>query len=219
MCSNCQTSPALRQSADQTFLASLPAWGYDGKIILLRRPEEAREAMRELLSEQVVGFDTETRPTFRQGQSHSPALVQLAGSGPVYVFQLKLCGLDPLVPLLESEQPLKVGTGIGDDVKHLMKLQPFSPAGFVELFQETGPMGVRDRGLRKLCGIFLGLRISKKEQTSNWGRKNLTESQLRYAATDAWVSRRIYQVAKELRAMGVAAKEWPAEPGGRTEKN
>ena len=199
--------PRLRRCADKQFVESLPLWNYDGKIILVRERVEGEKIVKKLLSETVLGFDTETRPAFRRGQHFDTAIVQLAVADIVYVFQLKHCGgVEVLVPLFETASPVKVCLGVGDDVKHLMAIRKFSPVGFVELTDATRPLAIVDGSLRKLCAILLGVRISKREQTSNWAKETLTESQLRYAATDAWVSRRIYEEAIRLRAAGVLAE-------------
>jgi ribonuclease D len=204
--------PALPQtisrSIDRHGLEALPLWRYEGKIILLRDGDSAREAVEKLRRERHLGFDTETRPSFRKGQHYDPALVQLAAADAVYIFQLPLCGgVECLFPLFESERPLKVCLGVADDVRHLRAVVDFAPRGFLELGDVAKMLGVEDRSLKKLCGNLLGVRISKKEQTSNWAREELTEGQLRYAATDAWVGRRIYEVALELHSRGVAAAE------------
>jgi ribonuclease D len=199
---------SLRRCADRSFLESLPLWHYDGKIVLLRDPAKAREALKKLLMEKVLGFDTETRPAFHRGQHYDPAIVQLAGGDAVYVFQLKWCGgVEVLFPLFEAERPLKVCLGVGDDVRHLRQVVDFAPAGFFELTQATRTLGIADNGLRKLCAILLGVRISKREQTSNWAKEILTEGQLRYAATDAWVSRRVYEVALDLQSRNIRAED------------
>ncbi|MDR2577140.1 MAG: 3'-5' exonuclease domain-containing protein 2 [Puniceicoccales bacterium] len=191
---------------DRTMLENLPLWRYEGKILFLNDPHAAKKIIPQLLHCDYLGFDTETRPAFHRGQYYDPSLVQVASEEYVVIFQLSACGGIPtLKEIFEAERVLKVCVGVADDVHHLQKMQPFAARGFVELSAVTEELGVRDRGLRKLCANFLGVRISKKEQTSNWAKFPLTEDQLRYAATDAWVSRKIYEVANILRTKGVRA--------------
>ncbi|MDR1435837.1 MAG: 3'-5' exonuclease domain-containing protein 2 [Puniceicoccales bacterium] len=198
---------ALRASVDRQFVSALPLGAYGGKITLIRDRESADRAVETLCGECVLGFDTETKPSFRRGQHYNTALVQLASNSAVYLFQLAHCGgVEALLPLFESDSPLKVCLGVADDIRRLGSSKKFSPAGFFELSEATRAIGVIDCGLRKLCAIFLSIRISKGEQTSNWAKDILSETQLRYAATDAWVSLRIYEEAVRLRSLGVLAK-------------
>jgi ribonuclease D len=182
---------------------ALPLGQFDGNIILVDTEEAAHTAVERLLLCPLLGFDTETRPSFRRGQHYDPAIVQLATDEEVFIFQLAKCGkLSPLVPLLESEKSLKTCVAVQEDVRRLKEFQKFNPNGFKELTRITDALGIEDHSLRKLCAILLGMRISKREQTSDWSRDHLTDSQLRYAATDAWVSRQIHEVASRLLSQG-----------------
>lgn len=188
-----QVESPFRLSITSAEINQLPRRFYEGPIHLIREPEQLPGAVKALSREAVLGFDTETRPAFRKGQSYLPSLMQLAGEHGVYVFQLALLQeLMPLYALLEKKRILKVGVAMGYDVKKLQELQAFQPAGFLDLEKLTDSVGIVNNGLRKLAAIVLGFRISKGEQRSNWGRNDLTEKQLSYAATDAWVSREIY---------------------------
>ncbi|QBG46403.1 3'-5' exonuclease domain-containing protein 2 [Verrucomicrobia bacterium S94] len=172
----------------------LPMRSYDGPIHLLNTETEADEAAGKLLNETLLGFDTETRPAFRKGESYDPSLLQLATENEVYLFQIQQCGLTPnLIRVLSSPNIVKAGVAIERDVSELQALQPFSPAGFVELATPAKQAGIKNLGLRGLTAILFNFRISKKEQVSNWARNELTESQQTYAATDAWLGRKIYQ--------------------------
>ena len=156
-----------------------------------------RDAVAELASCTHLGFDTETRPTFKKGQYYPPALIQLAAEDCVYLFRIcKIDTLDPLLPLLESNDILKSGVAIKDDVKELQAVHQFQPAGFIEITDLTVKLGYENRGLRALAGLLMGGRISKGAQVSNWAREDLDEKQLRYAATDAWISRELYARAR-----------------------
>ncbi|MDR0727618.1 MAG: 3'-5' exonuclease domain-containing protein 2 [Puniceicoccales bacterium] len=187
---------------------AIPLRQFDGKIILVDTKEQARSAVERLLLCPLLGFDTETRPSFRRGQHFDPAIVQLATDEEVFIFQLAKCGkLSPLIPVLESEKNLKVCVGVQEDVRRLKEFQKFIPGGFEELTRTTDALGIEDRSLRKLCAILLGIRISKREQTSDWSRDRLTDGQLRYAATDAWVSRQIHEVASKLLSQGITCDE------------
>lgn len=177
----------------------LPISHYDGPIQLVNTPGEVNKAVAELRKEKILGFDTETRPSFRRGKSYPPALLQLGGAEKVYLFQLlKLEDLNPAFSILADPTIIKVGVAIRDDVRKLRERQDFRPAGFVELADITHKLEIVNTGLRSLAAIFLGVRISKGAQVSNWSRDHLSDAQTVYAATDAWISREIYMRLREL---------------------
>ena len=178
---------------------TLPLFYYEGQIEVIRTPEGAQAAASVLQSAPVLGFDTETRPSFRKGKTYPPSLVQFAVPDRVYIFQLSEVSLEgPLAEILGNSRIYKVGVAIQDDCRFLAKLHPFAPAGLVDLGGLARRGGVAEQGLRGLAAHFLGLRISKGEQCSNWSVKNLTPKQIRYAATDAWVSLEVYRRMAEL---------------------
>ena len=148
----------------------------------------------EIEKHDVVGFDTETRPSFKKGQSYKVALIQLAIPDKVFLIRLHDTGLaDELVSLFQNSNIMKAGVAIRDDIKFLQKLKAFEPAGFVELATLSKASGLQVESVKKLAGLLLGFRISKSAQTSNWEAATLTEKQLEYAATDAWVCLEIYR--------------------------
>ena len=174
----------------------LPLIAWEGEIKILESSEEMEAAAAVLANESLLGFDTETRPSFKKGDYYPPALIQLAAERCVYLFRIcKTETFNPLLPILESPDILKTGVAIKDDVKELRAMEDFTPSGFVEITDITVKLGYENRGLRALAGLLLKGRISKAAQVSNWARPELNKKQIRYAATDAWISREIYRQA------------------------
>jgi len=165
-----------------------PLLHFPGAIIVVDAPGKLADMAADLSRHTHLGFDTETRPSFRKGEKHPPALIQLALEERVYIVQLRKTGFtEALAALLADARVLKAGVGIRDDLKALQEMRPFEPGGFVDLGERAKRRDIRERGVRSLAARFLGGRISKGAQTSNWAAAALTERQLRYAATDAWV--------------------------------
>ncbi|HNP18257.1 MAG TPA: 3'-5' exonuclease [Fulvivirga sp.] len=161
---------------------------FEGPIKLINTAEELKTALIKLSKEKVVGFDTESKPTFKKGEFNNVSLIQIATQKVAYLIRVNLTGItDELILFLESKSIIKVGVALRDDLKDLKKLRPFNPGGFEELNQMVKEIGIECNGLRKLTAIILGFRISKNAQVSNWENETLTEKQLYYAATDAWV--------------------------------
>ena len=176
-----------------------PLRKYQGRIHLIQRSEQVKLAVRQLEMESILGFDTETRPTFRAGESYLPAVLQLVGEQAAYVFQLRYCRLSKaLRQLLANPKIIKAGVALGRDVQELNKLAPFEPAGFVDVGELAKQAGCMNHGLRGLATLLLEFRVSKHSQTSNWARKTLTRAQIEYAATDAWVGRELYHKLQRL---------------------
>ena len=172
---------------------------YQGPVRLIHNRDGLDSALAGLNRESVLGFDTETKPSFKKGVSYPPSLLQLAGSEEVFIFQLKTLGLpDELRDILARKGVLKSGVAVQDDIKELKQLAPFEEAGFVDLGDRARDLGLKTHGLRNLAANLLGYRISKQARVSNWASDNLTEKQIRYAATDAWVSREIYLAMEKL---------------------
>jgi ribonuclease D len=172
---------------------ALPLFSYKSKIIQVVSPQALAQAMERLCREKILGFDTETRPSFRKGATHSPALIQLACSDVVYLFLLRRVPLGPeLAYILANPGILKVGVAIQDDLRCLTSLYTFEAAGTVDLSKLARQNGLQAYGLRSLAAELLHLRISKSARCSNWENSPLTAQQINYASTDAWISREIY---------------------------
>ena len=157
--------------------------------------EEFGKAITYLKHQKVIGFDTETRPTFSPDQrSNGTALLQLSGAEKAYLFRIKKMGAIPrrLCAILANPNIVKVGAAIHDDVRGLQKFAGFQPQNFIDLQKIAWEYGIRDKSVKKMTAIILGFKISKAQQLSNWEAEKLSDSQQRYAATDAWVCREMY---------------------------
>jgi ribonuclease D len=177
----------------------LPIRRYEGPVHVVARHSDLGHAMQDILQEGVVGFDTETRPAFRPGESYPPSLVQFATASAVYLFQVQqqdLLGV--MAEVLSSEKIVKVGVSVTDDIRNLKKLFGFDERSVVDLGKVAKRHGLKQTGVRNLAGIFLGARIPKGAKTSNWAVRRLTPQQIAYAATDAWVCRELYLRFKQL---------------------
>ncbi|MCU0842434.1 MAG: 3'-5' exonuclease domain-containing protein 2 [Thiobacillaceae bacterium] len=174
-------------------LANLPIRRYEGEVCIVATPEDLESAMADIRRERVVGFDTETRPAFRKGESHLPCLVQVATARAVYLFQLqRLDCAAALGELLAAPRIVKAGVALAHDLRQLGQLFPISVAAVHDLGSIARRHGLRQSGLRNLAGLFLSFRIAKGTRTSNWAAPRLTAAQISYAATDAWVCRELY---------------------------
>lgn len=179
-------------------LAKLPAASFAGTIKVVDDVNEVDAAISELRKAPVIGFDTETRPSFKKGQNHQVALVQLSDEQTCYLFRINKCGLAPaIVSLLEDPTVLKVGLSTHDDFHNLGKLRPLEPAGFIELQDFVKRYGIADNSLTKIHGIVLGQRVSKGQRLTNWEAETLTPQQQGYAALDAQACVRLYTCLKQ----------------------
>ena len=179
-------------------IPSLPLIRFEGNIHLIDTPEELAHAIRNLRQEEIVGFDTETKPTFNKGEYNHTALIQFATPKDAYLIRINALGIPPsLKSILEDQVLQKVGISIRDDLKDLKRISSFKPGGFIDLNDIARELGVTQIGMKSLSGIFLKSRISKSQQTSNWESKELTKAQQSYAATDAWVCVKIYALLQK----------------------
>ena len=171
-----------------------PIVQYDGKITVIENTSQIYNITDELLTCKILGFDTETKPSFVRGVKNKIALLQICSEKGAFLFRLNKMILHPaLIRVLENESILKVGVAIRDDLKGLRKLQPFTPRGFIDLQSLAPEYGITALSLKGMAEEVLHQRISKRQQTSNWETLFLTKSQIVYAATDAWIAMCIYK--------------------------
>ena len=179
-------------------LAALPLGAFPGRVVVVETREQLIEACRKMRECAVLGFDTETRPSFTAGVVHRVALLQL--STPDECFLIRLCKLRlerPLAAILENPAILKVGAALPNDIQALQKLRRFRQNGFIDLQNIIHQWGITEKSVRKMAAIVLGVRISKAQRLSNWEAASLTPSQQSYAATDAWACLEIYRRLQE----------------------
>lgn len=184
----------MRKSISNEELAELPLSSFEGAIHVIEQPEDLDRALRYLSIQPIIGFDTETRPAFKKGQIFPVSLLQLATADQAFLFRINKIGLPAgLIKILASSKILKTGVAIRDDIKILQRIVHFKPAGFIELQDLVKDYGIENFSLKKLSAIVLGFRISKSQRLTNWDADELSEQQLIYGATDAWVSGEIYK--------------------------
>lgn len=177
----------------------LPLQEFDGDAIVIETDAGAIRALSELKNEKMLGFDTETRPSFSKGEVYQVSLLQLSTLNRAYLFRLnKIKFTDGIAEILASPEILKIGVAVHDDIKVLQKVHPFPAQGFIDLNLVAEKQGVQNLGLRSLSGIFLKKRLSKGAKLSNWDQPDLTHAQVNYAANDAFVGLKIYQRMLEM---------------------
>ncbi len=170
-----------------------PLQSYEGKVVIAADRESTEKAIEEINQFDVVGFDTEAKPTFKKGQIRNISLIQVATAAKVYLFRTHHIGIiDSLHDFLQTPRITKVGIGLLDDYNLLDRLRPFQPDGFLDLNDTFQELGAENIGARNLAAMVLDIRISKSAQTSNWELEQLAQKQIRYAATDAWICLEIH---------------------------
>ena len=176
-------------------IESLEMVSFPGKIVVIDKPgEQLDAAVKYLRRQNLLGFDTESRPCFSADQPHyGVSLLQLSSAKRAYLFRIKKCGMPKnLCRLLASSRIVKVGAAVHDDLRGLRRLHGFEPDGFLDLQKIVWEYGIKDKAVKKMAANILGIRISKTQQLSNWEAEKLSEAQQKYAATDAWVCREMY---------------------------
>ena len=169
-------------------VAGLDLIQFEGPIHVIDSMESFQREIGNLASVPILGIDTETRPSFKKGTMYPTSLIQLSTLEQAWILRVSRIGYPrELLDLLSDELPLKVGLSLHDDLRRLRSDFQFEPKGFLDLQQYVEAFRIEEKGLKKLSGIILGKRISKSQQVSNWDADFLTEAQLRYAATDAWI--------------------------------
>ena len=186
---------------DKKLIPSLPLAEFEGRIVVVLTKGEADRAVDFLLSQQQLGIDTETRPSFQRGRQHRVALLQVSTSDICFLFRLNHTGLTPAIKrLLEDQTVQKIGLSLHDDINSLHKLGDFEPGLFIDIQSHVQELGIEDLSLQKLYANLFGQKISKRQQLSNWEADILNDKQKLYAATDAWACINIYNELLRLKA-------------------
>ena len=188
---------------DKAKIAALPRVLFKGRIVVVLTERDADKAVRYLLSQPILGVDTETRPSFKKGETHQVALLQVSSYDVCFLFRLNQLGLSPSVKrLLEDKQVPKIGLSLRDDLLSLHKLADFNAGYFIDLQDHMREIGVEDLSLQKLYANFFAQKISKREQLTNWEADILQDKQKLYAATDAWSCIMLYEELMRLEQTG-----------------
>ena len=166
---------------------------FSGKIIIIDRQEDIVESCLYLKKQKIIGFDTESKPTFKKGVTSKVSLVQFSTEDCAFLFRINKTGLDnSIIDIICDKKIKKIGIAIHDDIKALQRIKEFEPNNIIDLNQLALKLGFESIGAVKLSILILGFSISKSARLSNWEQINLTNSQIEYAATDAWICNMIY---------------------------
>ncbi|MDE7026177.1 MAG: 3'-5' exonuclease domain-containing protein 2 [Paramuribaculum sp.] len=181
-------------SIPKATLSELPTVSFPGEIIVIDTVEAVPQAVEYLRNHKIVGFDTETRPTFHKGRTNKVALIQISTDDRCYLFRINKTGLtEDLRSLIEDTNVTKIGLSLKDDFFVLHRISEFAPEGFIDLQEFVRPYGIIDSSLQRIYGIVFSERISKGQRLSNWEGTELTMPQQQYAAIDAWSCLRLYR--------------------------
>ena len=190
----------IKDKYDKKLIGSLPRVQFEGRIIVIISESEADKAVDYLLSQPIIGLDTETKPSFKKGTSHQVALLQASTEDTCFLFRLNRIGItDSIKTLLEDKKVVKVGLSWQDDLRMLHKRRDFISGKYVEIQKEVRDIGIEDMSLQKIYANIFGKKIAKNQQLSNWEADSLTEAQQTYAATDAWSCIQIHKEIKRLK--------------------
>ncbi len=198
-----QTMKTIYNRLDKEYIKDLPLVSFPGKIITVNSEREADKAVPFLLSKDILGVDTETRPSFKKGQQHKVSLLQVATEDVCFLFRLNYIGMvTPVISLLSNTDVPMVGLSWHDDLAALQKRMEFKPGLFIDIQDIIGDIGIEDKSLQKLYANIFKQKISKRQRLTNWDADVLSDKQMSYAATDAWACVRLYKEILKLKETG-----------------
>ena len=190
----------IQDKYEKKKIQTLPCVHFEGRIIVIFTERDAEKAVDFLMKQKVLGFDTETRPSFQKGKMHQVASLQVSTHDECFLFRLNRMGVpNSVLRLLEDTTITKVGLSLQDDMRMLNQRRRFKPGTFVELQKEVKDIGIEDNSLQKIFANLFGEKISKGQQLSNWEADVLTEAQQKYAATDAWACIKIHEEVTKMK--------------------
>ena len=188
---------------DKKSIAQLPTVTFPGKTVVVMSESEAEKAVDFLLSRDILGVDTETRPSFKKGETHMVSLLQVSTSDVCFLFRLNHIGITPaILRLLENKAVPMVGLSLHDDMLSLHKRVAFTPGYFIDLQDLVGELGIEDLSLQKLYANLFHQKISKRQRLTNWDSDVLNDKQKAYAALDAWACINLYKEILRLKQSG-----------------
>ncbi len=198
-----QTMKTIYNRLDKEYIKDLPLVSFPGKIITVNSEREADKAVPFLLSKDILGVDTETRPSFKKGQQHKVSLLQVATEDICFLFRLNYIGMvTPVISLLSNTDVPMVGLSWHDDLAALQKRMEFRPGLYIDIQDIIGDIGIEDKSLQKLYANIFKQKISKRQRLTNWDADVLSDKQMSYAATDAWACVRLYKEILKLKETG-----------------
>ncbi|PLX22950.1 MAG: 3'-5' exonuclease [Marinilabiliales bacterium] len=172
----------------------LPLYQFDGGVFVIDSFDKLDYFLPLIQEQKILGFDTETKPSFKKGIINPVSLLQLTSKNQAFLIRINKIGLPmEIANILSDEKVKKIGLAIKDDIKILMDITNFEPKSFIDLQDYVGSFGIEARSLKKITAIVLNKRISKSQQVTNWEREELSEAQQTYAATDAWACLKVYE--------------------------
>jgi ribonuclease D len=190
----------LKRKISKEEIKDLPIAEFTGRIIVVQTEEDAIKAVTYLLSQPLLGIDSETRPSFSKGQTYKVALLQVSTDECCFLFRLNMIGLTPsIISLLENEKVKKIGLSLHDDFMMLHKRASFTQKGCIELQEFIPKFGIHELSLQKIYAILFNQKISKSQRLSNWESEILSDKQKVYAATDAWACIQVYRQLLKLK--------------------
>lgn len=195
---------SIKSKITKAEVAGLPKVQFEGRIFVVYTEADADKAVEYLKTCQMVGVDTETRPSFKRGTTHKVALLQIASTDTCFLFRLNRIGMPESLQEFLADDTLKIGLSLKDDFMMLRKRKDVhaEEGNWIELQDYVGRFGIEDRSLQKIYANLFGQKISKSQRLSNWEAETLTESQMKYAATDAWACVEIYNCLAEMERTG-----------------
>ena len=193
----------IKDRYDKQKIQTLPRVLFGGRIIVIFTEKDADKAVEYLLKQPILGFDTETKPSFKKGKTYQVSLLQVATHDTCFIFRLNQIGItDSITRLLEDRTITKVGLSLQDDMRQLELRRKFTPGTFIELQKEVKDIGIIDMSLQKIYANLFRMKIAKNQQLSNWEADILTEAQQKYAATDAWACIQIHEEVARMKQDG-----------------
>ena len=194
----------IRNTITKAEIAMMPKVLFEGRIFVIFTEADADKAVEYLKTQQIVGVDTETRPSFKRGTTHKVALLQIATADTCFLFRLNRIGMPASLQDFLMSDTLKIGLSLKDDFMMLRRRKNMhaEEGNWIELQDYVGRFGIDDRSLQKIYANLFGQKISKSQRLSNWEAETLTESQMKYAATDAWACVEIYKCLEEMERTG-----------------